>query len=238
MFIFTKRCLLYFTNKRKAIQSEAKLIVLYGKNTEDYRTSVIISCRIPRKIKNLVPRAVSLISMNDCPKKAHNSLRVIYEKPNKTKESFAVCHKALRFSVNDLSLRLIEWLELLRILGVSKVFLYSYGVHPNIQRVLNYYKKTVSNSIKIILIFKNYFQGFVDLKESTLPGEQPNNKYLYQRYAKELDIKFWTRELLEYSDCFLRNIHKYEYIAVFDIDEVIVPTNADNWTQMIDIINV
>ena len=78
----------------------------------------------------------------------------------------------------------------------------------------------------------------MNLKESTLSGEQPNNMYLYQSYAKKLDFTFWSRELLEYIDCFFRNMYKYEYIGVLDIDEVIVPTNGDNWTQMIHNINV
>ena len=73
---------------------------------------------------------------------------------------------------------------------------------------------------------------------TTLPGGQPNNKYLYQTYAKTLYTRFWSSQLNEYFDCFYRNIYKYEYIGVFDIDELIVPTNADNWTQMLDNINV
>ena len=137
---------MYFTNKRKGIRTMAYILLSHDIRKRyplgDY-WPIIITCVIPKEVDSLVPRAVSLIETNDCPKKAHNSLRVIYEKPNKTKESFAVCHKALRFSVNDLSLRLIEWLELLRILGVSKVFLYSFGVHLNVERVLNYYKKSV-----------------------------------------------------------------------------------------------
>ena len=107
----------------------------------------------------MVPRAVSLPTTSDYPKKAHNSLRVIYEKPNKTRESFAVCHNPLRYS-RDLSLRLIEWLELLRILGVSKVFIYSMSIHKNMERVLNYYQKIViivkhmtNDSFKIRNIF-------------------------------------------------------------------------------------
>ena len=141
-YYLKNRCLLYFTDKRQAIKVKARLHIAYDMFLT-VRNTIIISCGIPKAVDSLVPRAVSLISTDDCPKKAHNSLRVIYEKPNKTKESFAVCHKALRFSVNDLSLRLIEWLELLRILGVSKVFLYSLGVPHNVERVLNYYQKTV-----------------------------------------------------------------------------------------------
>ena len=105
---------------------------------------ITISCRIPQEVESMVPRAVSLTTTSDCPKKVHNSLRVIYEKPNKTRESFAVCHKSLRYPViPDFNIRLIEWLELLRILGVSKVFLYSLDIHKNVKRVLEYYQKTV-----------------------------------------------------------------------------------------------
>jgi hypothetical protein len=82
------------------------------------------------------------------------------------------------------------------------------------------------------------FQGFVEWQESTIPGGQPNHKHLYQSYAKSLGHKFFSSQIVEYFDCFFRNIYKYEYIGVFDIDELIVPTNADNWTQMIDNINV
>ncbi len=49
---------------------------------------------------------------------------------------------------------------------------------------------------------------------------------------------FWSTEIVDYMDCFYRNIHKYEYIGVFDIDEVIVPKMADNWIEMFKQINV
>ena len=76
------------------------------------------------------------------------------------------------------------------------------------------------------------------MKNTTLPGYQINNKYLYEKYTQIIGAEFWTQEFLEYNDCFYRNIHNYEYIAVFDIDEVIVPKTAYNWKQMIDQLNV
>ena len=140
---------MYFTNKRKAIIIEAQIFTK-TKRIAARVEILIVSCGVPKQIDSLVPRAVSLISTDDCPKKAHNSLRVIYEKPNKTKESFAVCHKALRFSVSDMRLKIIEWLELLRILGVSKVIFYSLGFNQDLERVLKYYKKTVSQEFTTI----------------------------------------------------------------------------------------
>ena len=106
----------------------------------------------------MVPRAVSLSTTSDCPNKAHNSMRVIYEKPDKTRELFAVCHKAFRYPViPDFNIRLIEWLELLRILGVSKVYLYAYEDYNNLNRVIDYYQKTVIITIHRLFSLKSAY---------------------------------------------------------------------------------
>ncbi len=37
-----------------------------------------------------------------------------------------------------------------------------------------------------------------------------------------------------YADCFYRNIHLYRYVAILDIDEVIVPLKAgQDWAEMV-----
>jgi hypothetical protein len=41
-------------------------------------------------------------------------------------------------------------------------------------------------------------------------------------------------ELIDYNDCLYRNLYNYEYIAIIDIDEVIVPVNAYNWSELIE----
>ena len=43
-------------------------------------------------------------------------------------------------------------------------------------------------------------------------------------------------ERLSVNDCFLRNMHKYEYIANLDVDEVIVPRDVSTWSEMMKII--
>ncbi len=43
-----------------------------------------------------------------------------------------------------------------------------------------------------------------------------------------------TQEVLEINDCFYRNMYNYEYIAIFDVDEYIIPVNFYNWSQLID----
>ena len=59
---------------------------------------------------------------------------------NKTKavsknKTFGVCVKALDFPNDDLSPRLVEWIELVTILGADKIYMYLHDVHPNVFKV-------------------------------------------------------------------------------------------------------
>ena len=57
---------------------------------------------------------------------ATNNLQVIYNplKDGQEKKKFAICVKALDFLDIDLSVRLVEWIELLTILGADKVIIF------------------------------------------------------------------------------------------------------------------
>lgn len=92
---------------------------------------------------------------------ATNNMRVLFDTiaENGKKHGFAVCVKGLDFLHEDLSVRLVEWIELLSILGAHKIFFYQLAVHPNITKVLSYYEGT----------------GQVTLTPLTLPGGQPND---------------------------------------------------------------
>ena len=64
-----------------------------------------------------------------------NYLNIIYNLPAGEKAKFAVCVKGLDFPLDDLSVRMVEWLEILRALGADKIFLYNLDVHPNVRKV-------------------------------------------------------------------------------------------------------
>nr|CAD7412645.1 unnamed protein product [Timema poppensis] len=115
----------------------------------------LIACQIPQNYNNLIPQSVSIVQKPCDP--ANNNIRVVYNKPEHKKE-FAVCVKGLDFLHDDLSVRLVEWLELMIILGADKVFFYKLQVHPNISKVLNYYEKL----------------GKVEVTPLSLPGGEPN----------------------------------------------------------------
>ncbi|XP_015518279.1 uncharacterized protein [Neodiprion pinetum] len=175
----------------------------------------IITCRVPQSHHKQVPASVSLVP-KACDT-ATNNLRVIYNKPPEKKD-FAVCVKGLDFLHEDLSVRLVEWIEMITLLGADKIFFYELQVHPNISKVLNYYEKL----------------GKIHVTPLTLPGGQPNVPAFQHMYlTKKMNHKR-QNELIPYNDCLYKHMYEYEYIALLDIDEVIMPVQDATWRELMD----
>ena len=104
---------------------------------EGLLNTFLLGCRPPASHRHLVPGSVSLVDRR-CPgeKAASNNLRVNFDKPEArgAKTGIAVCSKSLSH-LGDVSLRFIEWIELLRSLGVEKIILSILSVHPNVMKV-------------------------------------------------------------------------------------------------------
>ena len=102
---------------------------------EDLQYPIMLGCHPPDSVKHLVPVSVSLVETK-CPKsKPSNNLRVFHEiHETGLKQGFAVCSKPLSH-LGDVSMRIIEWIELLRAQGVDKIFLSVLAVHPNVNKV-------------------------------------------------------------------------------------------------------
>ena len=92
-------------------------------------------------MKHLVPVSVSLVE-TECPKsKPSNNIRVYFDRHKSGhKQGIAVCSKALTH-LGDVSMRIIEWIEVLRAQGVEKIILSSLSVHPNVYKVREALKK-------------------------------------------------------------------------------------------------
>ncbi|XP_037933200.1 uncharacterized protein LOC119668933 [Teleopsis dalmanni] len=178
----------------------------------------LLSCIIPEENMNDIPITVSLVK-EECDR-ATNNLKISYELPEKpkTKSGFAVCVKALMYPFEDLSARIVEWLELLRLLGADKIIMYKYKTHKNVTKVLDYYQST----------------GFIDVRPHTFARGEPNLSNLQSFLIKSDRLNKRLNELVTYNDCFYRNMYKYKYIALIDVDEVIMPLG--NWTNWYDII--
>ncbi|XP_059473263.1 uncharacterized protein LOC132195342 isoform X1 [Neocloeon triangulifer] len=175
------------------------------------------SCQVPENFKTRVPESVSLVE-NPC-QHPRNNLRVINNLPKSgKKENFAVCVKQLNFQHRpDIAFRLVEWIELLKILGANKIIFYELTMHANISKVLDYYSNTWN----------------VEVIKTTLPGHYSNipdlmGTYLYNR----LHIQIF-QEMIQYNDCFYKNFNKFRYIVLMDIDEVILPLRVKTWSELI-----
>ncbi|XP_043482475.1 uncharacterized protein LOC122511359 isoform X1 [Leptopilina heterotoma] len=174
----------------------------------------VIACRIPQTHwQKGPPASVSLVE-KVCDT-ASNNLRVIYNKPEKKKD-FAVCVKGLDFLHEDLSVRLVEWIELIGLLGADKIFFYELQVHPNVTKVLNHYQKL----------------GKVHVTPITLPGGQPNMPIFQHMYLTKKTNHKRQNELIPYNDCLYKHMYEYEYIVLLDVDEVIMPLQDATWQDL------
>ena len=131
-----------------------------------------------------------------------NFVRIRFSQDRLAKVNFTVCLGPL-FGINNNN-RLIEFLEMHKILGVGKVAIYDYSIRTNVLKDLNVYVET----------------GFVDLLPWKLPFD-----YKYIRYYGQLGML---------NECLYRYMFKTKYIAFIDMDEQIVPKREYTWTEMVN----
>jgi len=214
-------CQLWFNNSKEPVFSKIlEYKYIWYKKWGNYKHGLyqpyLLACQLPKSHWGKAPESVGIVE-HVCDT-ATTNLRVIYNKADGEKKKFAVCVKGLDFPEDDLSVRLVEWIEMLNILGADKIYLYNLEVHPNVTKVLDYYTT----------------KGLVDVSPISLPGYQPNLPYLQHMYLKKKLNNKRQNELIPYNDCLYKNMYRYEYIALLDIDEVIVPIKHKNWEDMME----
>lgn len=102
-------------------------------------------------------------------------------------------------------LQLVEFIELHRILGANHVILYNDTVGPEAGCTLKYYEN----------------RGLV----SFLPWHRLD--MISQREIRTEGL------FAALNDCLYRSMYKYEYIALLDLDEFIIPRHNDTIIQLI-----
>lgn len=178
----------------------------YWRQNQIGSSPYLIGCRNPRVTE--VPSSVSLVE-NACDE-AVNNLQVLYNLPaSGRKKGFAVCVKDLYFD-DDVSMKIMEWIEIVSLLGADKIFIYVVKLHPNIMNLLKYYET----------------QGKVKIEMMSRPNGIPRrNESLIQKYHNEL---------ISLNDCLYKNMYEYNYVIPLDTDEIIMlENNVDNsWSDL------
>ncbi|XP_065349856.1 uncharacterized protein LOC135945862 [Cloeon dipterum] len=169
----------------------------------------MLSCMVPPDFQGSVPDSVSLVE-SPC-ENATNNLRVIDNRAKGEKEDFVVCVKCLNFKHRpDIAVRLVEWIELLKILGANKIVFYSLQVNSDISKVLRHYQETWN----------------VEVVQTSLPGTLPNVPDFMYAYLSNNIGKQCFQDLIDYNDCFYKNFNLYNFAVLIDIDEVIMPVGS------------
>lgn len=189
----------------------------WGYADEKMQQPYLAACAIPKPHWDKAPEAVSLVE-SSCDT-ATNVLKVHNDRPaDGVKKNFAICMKQLDFLYNDMSVILVEWLEVLFSMGVEKVTLYNVTAHENMVKVLRYYEE----------------QGKVEFRPMTLPGNQPNVPSFYHSYFyHNMGRQIFFEDML-FNDCFYRNMYNFKWVTVIDIDELIMPIkNLTTWNDIL-----
>jgi len=107
--------------------------------------------------------------------------------------ALAVCVQAMYGRVDRR--RVVEWMELLRLLGVSLVGIYvTPTIHPDTRRTLHHYVNTSLVELRAI---------------SYLGGDGKSGR------GHSLMV-----HLVGINDCVYRHMYSHRFVAVFDVDEV------------------
>ncbi|GIY70779.1 hypothetical protein CDAR_73461 [Caerostris darwini] len=175
---------------------------------EFYRP-LLLSCPVT---KAPAPVAVAVIS-EPCQEPSNVFLL------NSTSDSknFVICLKPLNFW-HDISLKLLEWMELQFLLGADRIAVYKYHLHPRTLKMLQTYE----------------IQRRVTIIEHTLPGLNPKNA---QDLGEILTRDVWQKrrhEMLVYNDCFYKHIKSHKYVVNIDLDESIIPLKHQTWMTLLE----
>ena len=212
------QCVLYCAGNRSA----PEIITLYKKgnvrrlsdakviNHTSYR-ALTLTIR-PRKCSNYEPRVWVGIHNSSEPFMLDNFMAenpsVEIEQPHRVPKVFDVGICTAVYYYLD-PYRVVEWIEMQKILGVSGIILYNSKLNAETTRVLNQY----------------YSMGYIDVR-------------LAWRLVEpffELDINLLAQLVL--NDCLFRYMHTFKYMMVIDTDELILPRTVPTLPKMLSLVS-
>lgn len=152
--------------------------------------------------QNPIPFAVTILGRPDRLSAVTSCIPIEVPPKPPMRKDFAVC---VQVSYGQLDpRRLIEWFELQRLLGVSRVGVYDLSIDPGPGlEVLRHYAR----------------EGLVELRKTDSLPVPGGSQYLLHGSPV-------------INDCLYRNMHSFNWILVIDLDEVLVPRNYSTLVEL------
>lgn len=193
----------YKNNKRNPVLTTA-VIASPGRGYKNKQKvqykEYLYSCPVSKG--DFLPVTISL-AFRPCQNSTINA-PILYVKKEVPKIQFGVC-VAAAFGNLDHS-RIVEWTEMLKILGVGEINIYNSNV-----------------SVKTMELFQHYRnKGLMVIRQC--PPPIPENSY----WPRKLAV------IAGFNDCVYRNMYRYNYTMIIDFDEIIIPKLSTSYTAMIN----
>jgi hypothetical protein len=158
-----------------------------------------------------MPKSVS-VTVNRCDEARNNLMIIDNQPPQGIKKKFGICTKQFTFMKREDTIKFVEWVEIMRLLGAEKIHTFVREFHPELQKIVKYYEK----------------QDFIE----ALPFKDNSgvsNARLHVRDSLFL-------ELSVVNDCFYRVKSLYDYVAILDPDEIFLPLKETdrNWHDLLE----
>ncbi|XP_053478615.1 uncharacterized protein LOC128606486 isoform X2 [Ictalurus furcatus] len=175
-----------------------------------------ITCQLPENCTT--PTHVAITSRSSNKDGSSQDIHTFQPVRNQQKQEvfpyeFTVCISVMYDYDNVLEL--VQAMEMFKILGVQKVAIYKTSCLPKTQKVLDYYIK--QNFVELIPWKVNsYIKVSRGWQKSVSPGEL-----------------HYYGQIAALNDCVYRYMYQTRYVALQDLDEIILPMNLKNWTELL-----
>ena len=194
-------CQVWYSDFKEAVPLKAAVSAIgrgANVNGTEYM-EYLYTCKLPTSL--ITPSEVS-IAFESCGQ-ATVLLPVVFANDTGVVHEFGVCVPVTYWHVSPF--RIIEWMELNKLYGVTQV---------------NIYNSSLFNpGLSVFLKYRD--QGDLIMQQGSPPVDASG------LWAIKLAV------LAGLNDCMYRNMYQYRYLIAIDLDEVIIPRSAKNYTEMI-----
>ncbi|XP_026229563.1 uncharacterized protein LOC113171423 isoform X2 [Anabas testudineus] len=131
-------------------------------------------------------------------------------------DNFTVCLSAM-FNFTNV-LQLVQSLEMFQILGVNKVGIYLTSSSPETQHVLDVYTRK-----GLVEVIPWSWSKYLKVSQGFMPFKDPGDLHYYG-------------QIPALNDCIYRYMYQSRYVAMQDIDELILPQSVSSWLELLPIL--